>query len=77
MELLKPDLAHNAISRLATSPGDLLLTTEKNEVAVPKEEADLRQAKPRSEGRGPDERRANAQKVAKARWATWARKKVR
>jgi len=77
MEPLKQDLAHNAISTRAISPGDLPLTQEKNEVAVPKGAADLKEAKPRSEGRGPDERRANAQRVAKARWATWASKKVR
>jgi hypothetical protein len=77
MELLKQDLAHNAISTLGISPGDLLLPKEKNEVALPPKGAgDPKNAKPRSESLAPDARRAHAEKAAKARWATWASKKL-
>jgi len=78
MDLLKQEVAHGAISELTLSSRDPSLTNEKTEVTARKKgQGNLGEVKPRCEPLAPDARRANAQRVAKARWATWASRKIR
>jgi len=78
MDLYKQEVVHDAISGPELSSGDPPRTNETSEAAARKKEpGDSGEVKQRRELLAPDERRANAQRVAKTRWATWASSKTR
>ena len=78
MHLLEKEVAHDAVSGLARSSGGRPFANEKTEVTAHKKApGNLGEVKLRCESLAPDACRANAQRVAKARWATWASRKIR
>ena len=77
MESIKQDLAQNALSVPAISPGEALVPHEKTEASAPLgRPGRLKGDKARPESLAPDPRREMAQKAAKERWANWATKKA-